>query len=621
MSIEQFYTNRALDSTRRDSPAERHLLVFSRALPYNIYFASFVVINQSYYFARRHHMSEAKKIVVIGGSAAGPKAAAKARRMDHHADITIIEAGPDLSMASCGYPYYVGGTFDDRNMLVSTPTGVTRDPRFFMNAKGIKALTETKVTAIDRKAHTVTALDLKTNKETAFKYDKLVIATGSTPTVPPVPGKDLNGVTCLKSMKDADYLRKVRDEGKVKKAVVVGAGLIGMETCEALHLAGISITLVEMLPQILPFLDWELAKLVENYVRKSVANVITENPVAAFLGTNGTLTAVKLRNGTELPCQLAVVAIGVRPNSQLAKDAGLEIGTTGGIKVNKYMQTTDPDIYAAGDCCELPHLISGRPVFAPFGDMANLEGRVIGQNVTIGNKAVFPGTNVTGICKIFDWEVGSTGLPEAKAADSGFNNTTSVMTVLPDKPGFMGSKPLVLKMLADNDTGRVLGLQCVGPGDVSKRIAAAAMAICGKLTVGDLVNADLPYAPPFSQALDALITTAHVLENKMLGRMKSLSSVEVKAKIDRGDDILFLDVRGPDEFEQMRLGIRETLIPLGSLRGRLKELPADKTKEIICFCKISLRGYEAASFLEAHGYTNAKVLEGGVLGWPYQREK
>ena len=438
--------------------------------------------------------------------------------------------------------------------------------------------------------------------------------------MPPVPGTDLDGITTLQSMQDADYLREVRDNGKVKNAVVVGGGLIGVETCEALQLAGINITVVEMLPQILMFLDWELAKLLENHMRTKGANIVTENPVAAFLGENGKLTGVKLKNGTELPCELAVVATGVRPNTSLAGDAGLTLGATGGIEVDEYLQTSDSDIYAAGDCIEVTSLLTGKKIHAPYGDLANLEGRVVGQNVINEKSAKFPGTLQTGACKVFDYAAGATGLSERNAKAAGIE-TVSVVYAAPDRPGFMGAKLLVLKMVAEKSTGRLLGVQCAGPGDVSKRIAVAAMALHGKMTITDLTVVDLPYAPPFSPAIDNLIATAHVLENKMTGRMTGISCRETKDKVDAKEDIFILDTRGPDEYDQMRLGIGEALIPLGALRKRMDELPDDKSKEIICFCKISLRGYEAASYLEAHGWTNVKVMEGGIMAWPFSREK
>ncbi|MCF7792046.1 MAG: FAD-dependent oxidoreductase [Victivallales bacterium] len=562
-----------------------------------------------------------QKIVIIGGSAAGPKAAAKARRLDQNAEIKILQKEEDLSMASCGYPYYIGGTFDDRNMLVCTPTGVTRDPKFFMNTKAVDARTCTEVTSIDRKNHTVTAKNLKDGKEEIHKYDKLVICTGSSAKKPPVPGIDLKGISTLKSIGDADYLRKIRDENKIKKAVVVGGGLIGVETCEALQLAGISVTVIELLPQVLTFLDPELAKIAENHIRSKGVNVITGNGISSFVGENGKLKAVKLQNGTELSCELAVLAIGVQPNSELAADAGLKTGKSGAIAVDKYMQTTDPDIYAAGDCIEINNTITKSAVYAPLGDLANLEGRVAGENIIKGRVTTFPGTIQTSICKIFDFAAGATGMTETAAEKLGYTDIETVINASPDKPGFMGGLLLVSKLTVEKSTGRILGYQCVGPGDVSKQIATAAMAVQGGLSINDIGNADLPYAPSFSLAVDHFIASAHVMENKLKGRMVGISAKEVNGKVLNGEKPFIIDARGTDEYEEIRLGIGEVLIPLGMLRKRLNELPADKNKEIICYCKISLRGYEAALVLKANGWTNVKVMEGGIMAWPYGREK
>jgi len=566
-------------------------------------------------------MKNRRRIVVVGGSASGPKAAAKARRIDNSAEVTILQKEADLSMASCGYPYYVGGYFEDRNMLICTPTGVVRDPKFYLNAKDIAAKVNTEVIAIDRAKRTVSFRHTVTGETGEMAYDKLILATGAVPRMPPIPGTDLQGITTLQSMKDADFLRKVRDERKIRKAAVIGGGLIGIETCEALQLAGIEITVVELLPQLLMFLDWELAKLVENHVKSKGANVITENGIAAFLGENGRLTAVKLQNGTELPCELAVVAIGVRPNVKLAQQIGLEIGETGGIRVNEYMQTTDPDIYAVGDCVENVHRITGKKVLAPLGDLANLQGRVAGENAASTNCVTFPGTIQTGICKVFDYAAGSTGLSETMARRLGFADIVTIINASPDKPGFMEGKLLVTKLVADSKSGRILGAQCVGPGNVNRQIAQWSMAIQGHLTVEDVVNSDLPYAPPFSLAIDHGVAVAHILQNKIKGRMKGISCAEVHKKVTAGETPFLLDVRQPEEFEQMRLGIGETLMPLGALRKRLNELPQDKGKEIICYCKISLRGYEAALVLEGNGWENVKVMEGGVAAWPYPREK
>jgi len=564
----------------------------------------------------------AKKIIVVGGSASGPKAAARARRLDFNAEITIIQKAHDLSMASCGYPYYVGGFFDNRNQLLCTPTGVTRDPSYYMKAKNINAVTDTEVTKINRKEKTVETKNVQTGETSTYEYDKLILAVGAHPKMPPVPGIDLKGITTLQSMPDADFLRKVRDEGKIKKAVVVGGGLIGIETCEALQLAGIKITVVEMLPQILMFLDWQLAKILENHVKEHAADVITDNAVAAFLGNDeGTLVGVKLANGDEIPCELAVVAIGVAPNNKLARDAGLEIGKLGGILVDKYMQTNDPDIYAVGDCVEIPQRLTEINVHAPYGDLANLEGRVAGENAVKGNVIQFPGTIQTGVCKVFDFSAGSTGIKKHNAEQLGYKNIVTVTTAGPDRPGFMGSKILINRMLADGDTGKLLGFECIGLGDASKQIGMAAMAIMGGLTIDELVNADLPYAPPFSLAIDNIVACAEAMQNKLRGIMEGLSAVDVKRKLDKGEKPFIIDARGPEEWENMRLGIGEHLIPVGALRHRLNELPEDKNTEIITYCKISLRGYEAARTLIANGYKNVKVMEGGIMAWPYHREK
>ena len=561
-----------------------------------------------------------KRIIVIGGSAAGPKAASKARRMDENAEITIYQKASDLSMASCGYPYYIGGFFDDRNQLLCSPAGVVRDSKFFWNAKKINTKVLTEVTKIDRKQKNIEFTDLTTGEKGTAEYDKLVIATGATPRKPPVPGIELEGITTLQSLTDADFLRKIRDEGKIKKAVVIGGGLIGIETSEALHLAGIEITLIELLPQLLTFLDKHMARLVEKYV-KTKANVILQNGVASFLGEDGILKAVKLQDGTEIPCDLAVVAIGVIPNTKLAKEAGLTLGNTGGIVVDEFMQTSDPDIYAIGDCIQIPNLITHQPVHAPYGDLANLQGRVAGENVIAGNVAKFPGTIQTGICKVFDYGVGSTGLSEQNALKMGFSDIETVVNASLDKPGFMQGNLLITKLIVDKQYGLILGAQVLGPGDVSKQVAIWAMAIKGKLTVDDMTNADLPYAPPYSLAIDHSIATAHIMQNKLKGFFTGISAEQFKEELKEKVPMILLDVRNPDEYEQMRLGVGERLIPLGQLRKRLEELPEDKNTEIVTWCKISLRGYEAALILQGNGYTNVKVLEGGIMAWPWAREK
>ncbi|MFP4180795.1 MAG: FAD-dependent oxidoreductase [Spirochaetaceae bacterium] len=562
-----------------------------------------------------------RRIVVIGGSAAGPKAASKIRRLDQDAEITIIQKGSYLSMASCGYPYFVGGVFDDRNKLISTPTGATRDAGFFTSVKDIKALVDTEVTRIDREKKMVHAENLKSGEERELPYDKLVITTGAHPFVPDLPGKDLEGITTLQSMEDADYLKKIAVEKNIKNAVVVGGGLIGIETCEALQLAGIQMTVIEMLDQVLPFLDWEMAKIIQNHLEEKGVQVKTKARVTEFIGEKGKLTGVKTASGEIIEADLAVVSIGVRPNGKLASDAGLETGKSGGIDVNRFMQTNDPDIYAAGDCTEVMNLLTMKKQHWPMGDAANLQGRVVAQNVVFGNSKEYQGFVGTGICKIFECEAGSTGLSEQMARREGYSNILTSIHAAPDKPGFMGAKPVIIKMIGDKTTGKFLGMQAVGTGDVSKRVALGAMALHGRMHICDLVNLDLPYAPPFSPAIENFIAAAHVLENKWRKFMNGISAVEVKKKLDSGEKPFILDVRGQDEYDQMHLGVGETLIPLGKLRKSLDKLPKDKNTEIITYCKISLRGYEAACFLQSLGYSNVKVMEGGLIAWPFGLEK
>ncbi|MHC1788861.1 FAD-dependent oxidoreductase [Solidesulfovibrio sp.] len=561
-----------------------------------------------------------KRIVVIGGTAAGPKAAARAKRLDQSAEVTLLQKAPELSMASCGYPYYVAGSVGERDMLLATPAGVVRDPAFFAGAKGVAALVGTEVTAIDRAARTVAWKRVATGETGHLPYDKLILTTGSTPKLPPIPGRELAGVTTLSSLADADGLRAVAAASKGGQAVIVGGGLIGMETCEALAEAGMAVTVVEALPHILSFLDPELALLVENHARAKGATIVTGVGISEILGQDGKVTGVRLADGRELPCSLVVMAIGVSPNVALAKAAGLTLGATGGIAVNEYMRTSDPDIYAAGDCVEVNNRLTGKPMLAPYGDLANLEGRVAGENAVLGDRATFPGTIGSGICKVFDFAAAATGLSERRAREAGFEVVTA-LNASPDIPGFMGAKPIVSKIVAEAGTGRILGFACVGAGNVNRQAAEMAMAILGGLTVDDVAMADLPYAPPYSLAIDHAIATAHIVQNKMRGLMQGQSCLAVKARLDAGETPFLLDVRGPREFEEMRLGLGETLMPLGQLRKRLAELPADKNAPIVAYCKVSMRGYEAESVLEAAGYTNVTVMEGGLAAWPFGLEK
>jgi rhodanese-related sulfurtransferase len=332
-------------------------------------------------------------------------------------------------------------------------------------------------------------------------------------------------------------------------------------------------------------------------------------------GTAAIVTHVRTDKG-DLPADMVILAIGVRPNTIVAQKAGLEIGKTGGIKVNAYMRTSDPDIYAAGDCVECTDRLTGLPCFIPLGSTANKQGRVAAINIC-GGSEVFPDVLGSTVCKVFDFCVARTGLTESSATALGYDVLTASAPG-PDKAHYMPkSKPLLMKLVADKKTGKLLGVQATGPGDGAKRIDAAATAITAGMTLNDVASLDLSYAPPYSPAMDNLITAANVARNKRDGYMQGISAEAVNRKIESGEDFIFLDVRSPQEHAQVRLP-NSTLIPLGALRKRLAELPKDK--EIITFCAISLRGYEASVILKADGHKNVKVLDGGVAMWPYEKE-
>ena len=558
-------------------------------------------------------MSDRWRVVIVGGVAAGPKVASKVIRLRPDADVTVVEKGKLLSYAGCGLPYYVSGVVKDQAGLMSTPVGVVRDPVFFQNVKNFRAMNQTEALEIDPQNKRVRVRDLVNEDDSWLEYDKLVLATGAVPVVPPIPGVELDNVFTLHGVHDAEGIRAALGKHKARDVVIVGGGLIGVEATEALAEHGCRVTIVEMLPQILNMLDWEMARLLERHLESHGVRVLTDSRVTSFEG-DGRLERVVTDDG-EFPADLAILAIGVRPNVDLARKAGLQIGTTGGIRVNDHLQTSDPDIYAAGDCVEMTDLLTGKPTYVPLGSTANKQGRVAAVNVCGGDER-FPGVVGSTVCKVFDYCVARTGLTEKAARERGYDVVTALAPA-PDKAHFMPTaKPLFLKLVVDAKTRRLLGAQATGPGDGSKRIDVAAMAITAGMTVDQIANADLCYAPPYAPAMDNIITAANVARNKLDGQMVGVTPMEVKRMLDDGQDMFLLDVRSPGEYEQVHLP-GSTLIPLGALRGRLDDVPKDKP--IITFCKISLRGYEAALILRASGFQDVRVMDGGIVMWPYEK--
>lgn len=553
------------------------------------------------------------RIVVIGGVAAGPKAAARARRLDPDAEITIVEKDELLSYAGCGLPYYISGLIEDRRQLMATPIGVLRDPKFFAQVKNIRVLNKTRAVSIDRKAKEIEAVGLDSGEALRLPYDKLILATGASPIEPPIPGRDLQNVWQLKQVEDADRFRDYLQRAACPQVVIIGGGLIGMEMTEAVVACKGGVTVVEMLPHVLPMLDADVTTLLEKHMRDVGVNVVTSAKVERIEGDGDGKVARVVTSRGVFDADLVLLSIGIRPNVELAKQAGLLIGPSGGVYVNEYMQTSDASIYAAGDCAEKSCNIRGTSCFLPLGSVANKEGRVAGSNA-VGHIERFPGIQGATALKVFDWNVGRAGLSVEQAAELGIPVATATVSA-PDKPHYYpGNKPIILKLVAEKATRRLIGIQGVGPGDVLKRIDVAITAMTARMTVDDVANLDLAYAPPYSEAMDVLIHGANILRNKLDGLLKGVTTVQLQAMRQGGENVMLLDVRSPDEHQNGCIP-GSTLVPLGAVRSRLGQIPRDR--RVVAYCKTSLRAWEAVCILAGQGYDNVEILDGGFLAWPF----
>ncbi len=558
-------------------------------------------------------MAAQMKVVIVGGVAAGPKVASKIIRMQQDAEVTILEKGKFLSYAGCGLPYYVSGVVKEQAELMSTAAGAVRDPIFFQKVKNVVVRSGTEAMEVDREHKRVLARDLASGEDTWLDYDYLVLATGATPVKPPIPGMDLEHVFTLHGVNDAEGIRHWLSQERAHDVVVIGGGLIGVEVTEALVEKGCRVTMVELADQILGMLDWEMAQLVEMHMESRGVKVMTSTNVTAFEGENGEVKRVVTSQGV-LPVDIVIMGIGVRPNVGLAKEAGLEIGRTGAIKVDDHLRTTDPCIFALGDCAENVDLVTGEPAYVPLGSTANKHGRVAAVNIC-GGDDTYPGILGSAVCKVFDYCVGRTGLTERQARAAGFDIIT-VHSPAPDRAHYMPTaKSLMMKLVVDRQTRKLLGLQAVGPGAGDKRVDVAAMAITAGMTVDQLAKADLCYAPPYAPAMDNIITAVDIARNKLSGAMNGITPWDAHELMQK-EDVTFLDVRSPGEFEGVRLP-GSINISLGTLRGHLHEL--DKDKPIIAFCEISLRGYEAGLILKHAGFKDVRVLDGGIAMWPYEK--
>jgi len=560
-------------------------------------------------------MESKLRVVIIGGVACGPKTAARLRRLHPNAEITMVERDAIVSYGACGLPYYVEGLFSSINTLIETPVGVARTPAFFDKAKGFKVLTRTEAVKVDRDNQKVDIRNLETNETGSLPYDKLVLATGGLAFHPPIPGIDLKNVWFMTHPNHAESLvKEIQDKG-FKTAAMVGAGFIGIEMAEALTHRGLSVHLIEMADQIMPgVLDHDIATFASKHLKQKGVKLVLGERVTGILGD--TQASGVQTNQQNIDAEAVIIAVGTRPNDSLARDAGLECMARGGIVVNSYCQTSDPNIYAGGDCAVNTYIdrLIGNPMYVPLGSTANKHGRIIANHIA-GNAVPFGGITGTGIVKAFDFNISRTGMSERQAIDLNLDYETTYWSG-PDRPHYMpGSKPLLIKMIACKKTRKLLGIQAAGMGDVARRIDTAAAVIRFGGTLDELADIDFAYAPPFSPPIDPLATCAHIMLNKLDGIANGISAYKAKERIEN-DDVVLLDVRTPGEIETMQLPYPCTHIPLGALREKAETLPKDK--DILAFCKVSMRGYEAQRILNAKGFDRVYFIEGGIIGWPFE---
>jgi len=549
-------------------------------------------------------MLMSRKIIVIGGVAAGAGAAAKARRIDEQAHIIMFEKGSYVSFANCGLPYYVGHHIKDRGELFLVT------PERFRQRFNIDVRVNHEVTAINPTKKTVEVLDHTTGTSFEETYDKLVIATGGSPIKPSLEGIGLKNIYNLWTVPDADAVKAFITERKPRQAVVVGGGFIGLEAVENLLDQGVKVHLVEMLPQVMPPFDPEMTVPLVKHLEHLGVKVHLSNGVARFLGERE-VSGVQLVSGQTIEAPLVILAVGVKPNIQLAKDAGLAIGEMGGIAVDSRMLTSNPDIYAAGDAVEIYHLVSGKKVRIPLAGPANKQGRVAGANAAGGNLE-FPGAYGTSIVKVAKLTAAKTGLNEKEAREAGFDFQVSY-THSPDHAGYYpGADTMMVKVLFEKNTGRLLGGQIIGSKGVDKRIDILATAIYSKLTVYDLENLDLAYAPPYSSAKDPVIMAGMTAANILRGEVSTWSTGDLVEALEKGEDLQLVDVRTPIEYRNSHVP-GAVNVPLDDLRKRAGEL--DPHKKTVLYCGIGYRSYLAYRILKDRGFTDLRHVSGGFRSW------
>ena len=542
------------------------------------------------------HETEAalsKRIVIIGAVAAGTSAAAKARRNDESAEIVLYEMDEHISYSGCGLPYYIGGKVADLKEL--TP----RDPAFFRSKYHVDVKIRHQVLSVNPAAKTLQVRNLVDQTEFEDRYDILILSTGATSIVPPIPGVDQPHVFTLRNPVSARAIRQFIDQQHPKTAAIIGSGFIGLEMVENLASAGLQVTLVEKLPQICPFVDPDMAPYLHEYLEKKKVTILTNR---AASGINGPL--LKLDDGSEISADLVIMAVGVRPNVALARSMGVTIGESGAIAVNEQMQTNLPDVYSCGDCTESFSVVDGRKIYRPLGSTANKMGRIAGD-VATGGSLSFRGIAGTGIFKVFEMSIAASGLSEAQARASGYDIVVN-HNIKPDKPEYFGGREMVIKAIADRKSEKLLGVQIIGYEGVDKRIDVFVTAMTAGLSVSDLFHLDLAYAPPFSTTKDPVLYTGMILDNA-LHRGRDILTADALAALSP-DEIQVVDARVEKQYGEAHVD-NAVSMPHDVLRERMASL--DKEKPVVTYCNKGTTGNAAQNILINHGFRKVYNLSGG----------
>ncbi len=539
------------------------------------------------------------KILIVGGVAGGASVAARLRRMDEQAEIILFERGEYISYANCGLPYYIGGTIADRdNLFVQTVDGFSK--RFKID---IRVLQE--VICINRENKSITIQNLITNKEYTESYDKLILSTGSEPVKPPIKGIDSRKIFTLRNVPDTDKIKNFLITHKPQKAVVIGGGFIGLEMVENLHNAGLEVQLVEKADQVMAPIDFSMAAIVHQQLRQKGVELYLKEGVTSFLEEENGIR-IGLESGRELISDMVIFSIGVRPDIKIVKDAGLELGTTGGIKVNSYMQTSDNNIYALGDAVEVLNPVITKQMLIPLAGPANKQARIVADNILEDNKYIYPGTIGTSIAKVFDLTVAATGLSSKVLNRECIEHISSFTHGSSHAGYYPGASQLSVKVNFSPLNGKLLGAQVVGKEGADKRIELFSEVIKKGGTIYDLMDIEHAYAPPYSSAKDPVNMAGFVADNILKGKMKVAQWRDI-GKINLAKTTL-LDVRTSEECSEGYIKGAMN-IPLDELRSRIKEIP--KEKDVLIYCAVGLRGYIASRILAQYGFSNVLNLSGG----------